>query len=233
MATQQEQEEYEKELGQFNIPIKANEAFSQINRTELPGVEALTIPGRRDGQTLMVNNDNEIEVYQWDLSQSKWIKIGVAVGSSDAAGKREKVSYLGKEYDYVFDIELDDSGRKLKLPYNVNEDPYFAAQHFIHRHELDQSFLDQIAHFIIKNTQSETIAPSATSTSTYYDPFTGEGRYVPPPSNTNGGYGSTGNSTGAVDPFTGIVSYKKKLVIYLLLMLYFYSSKAQVLITQV
>ncbi len=206
MSSKAEQEEYERELGQFSIPIKASEQFSQINRTELPGVEALSIPGMKDGQTLMINNDNEIEVYQWDLSETKWVKIGVAVGSSDAGGgAREKTSYLGKEYDYVFDIELDDSGRKLKLPYNINEDPYFAAQQFIHRHELDQAFLDQIAHFIIKNTQSETIAPAVTQTSTYYDPFTGQGRYVPPPaSSTNG---SNYSSSGVVDPFTGSGAY--------------------------
>ncbi len=69
MATKAEQEEYERELGQFAIPIKASETFSQINRTELPGIEALTLPGKRDGQTLMINNGNEIEVHQWDLSE--------------------------------------------------------------------------------------------------------------------------------------------------------------------
>ena len=124
MATKQEMEEFERELAQFAIPLKSNQTLSQLNRTELPGVEALGVPGKRDGQTLMINNGTEIEVHQWDSSEVRWVKIGVAVGSSEGAGggaSGAKTSYLGKDYDYVFDIELDDSGPKLKLPYNLSE----------------------------------------------------------------------------------------------------------------
>ena len=100
MASKSEIEEYERELGQFTIPLKANEAMSQIKRTELPGVEALTIHGKRDGQTLMINNGTEVEVHQWDGAENKWVKIGVAVGSSDGGGgsegSRQKTTYLGK-----------------------------------------------------------------------------------------------------------------------------------------
>ena len=39
VANKSELDEYERELGQFTIPLKANEAMSQINRTQLPGVE--------------------------------------------------------------------------------------------------------------------------------------------------------------------------------------------------
>ena len=41
--------------------------------------------------------------------------------------------YQGKEYDYVFDIEIDEPRMTLKLPYNVAEDPWMAAQTFIHK----------------------------------------------------------------------------------------------------
>ena len=48
----------------------------------------------------MISNENEIEVYQWSKADDRWIKIGVAVGSSSAgggaAGSRQKSSYLGK-----------------------------------------------------------------------------------------------------------------------------------------
>ena len=209
MATKQEVEEYERELSQFAIPIKSNAALSQVNRMDLPTIEALSVPGRSDGQTLMINNENEIEVYQWDSAESRWVKIGVAVGSSDAApAGSKKVNHLGTDYDYVFDIELDDSGPKLKLPYNLSEDPYHAAQKFIHRHDLNQLFLDQIAQFIINNTQSQTIG-SAPSTESYCDPFTGERRYVPPaatlpPANTTPSRGYVG---GGYDPFTGSNAY--------------------------
>jgi phospholipase A-2-activating protein len=170
--------------------------MSQINRTELPGVEALANHGKRDGQTIMINNENEIEVYSWSEVEMRWVKIGVAVGSSTAAGgsNREKVLFEGKEYDFVFDISLDDEGTSLKLPYNLSEDPWFTAQAFIHKHELSQIFLDQIAQFIITNTKGQTIISQNTS---YVDPFTGEGRYTP----GNSEIAASGGSH--FDPFTG------------------------------
>lgn len=206
MATKSEKEEYETELSQFAIPIKTNEAMSQIDRTQLPSIEALSQPGLKDGQTLMISNENEIEVYQWSKSDDRWIKIGVAVGSSTSAGgssgSRQKASYLGKEYDYVFDIQLDDENTKLKLPYNLSEDPYFVAQQFIYKHELSQSYLDEIALFIINNTKGETIGNSGPSP--YFDPFTGENRYVP------SGFNSAAPSNqhlSSADPFTGSSSF--------------------------
>lgn len=216
LATKPEQEEYERELSQFAIPLKTNEALSQLNRRDLPTIEALSVPGKKDGQTLMINNENEIEVYQWDAGEMRWIKIGVAVGSTDGGSQAaKKVSHLGQEYDFVFDIELDESGPKLKLPYNLSEDPYFAAQKFIHKHDLNQVFLDQIAQFIISNTQSETITRGDEKSSDYYDPFTGSGRYVPPPStssaapsNNNRATSGSGSRSAAYDPFTGQNAYR-------------------------
>ena len=214
MASKSEQEEYERELAQFAIPLKTNQAMAQINRTELPGIEALANPGRHDGQTLMINNENEAEVYQWDETDSRWVKIGVAVGSSDAAGgQTKKTVYLGKEYDYVFDIELDEGGAKLKLPFNLSEDPYHAAQKFIHKHELSQMFLDQIAQFLITNTQGETIGASGAA-SQYFDPFTGGGRYVPPAGSANG---ADLSSSAVGDPFTGRFNMEFYLVQFVLI----------------
>ena len=174
--------------------------MSQINRSELPGVEALSRHGKKDGQTIMINNENEIEVYSWSEAEIRWVKIGVAVGSSTAAGgsNREKVLFEGKEYDFVFDISLDDDGTSLKLPYNLSEDPWFTAQAFIHKHELNQIFLDQIAQFIITNTKGQTITSQSSS---YADPFTGEGRYTP------GNSENTASGGSYFDPFTGQARY--------------------------
>lgn len=202
MSNKGELESYEKELASFAISTKTDEKLSEIKLNDLPGIEALDRPGRKDGQSIVVNNNNEAEVYTWEASEMRWVKIGVAVGSSGSGGggggARQKTSYLGKEYDYVFDIELDDTKSALKLPYNVSEDPYHAAQKFIHEHELSQYFLDQIAQFIINNTKSETIG-DASQGSTYYDPFTGENRYVPGSESSNG----RPNPSGFLDPFTG------------------------------
>jgi phospholipase A-2-activating protein len=54
MATKSEQEEYETELSKFAIPLKSNAAMSQIDRTQLPSIEALAIPGKK-GKLVKIN----------------------------------------------------------------------------------------------------------------------------------------------------------------------------------
>jgi hypothetical protein len=54
---------------------------------------------------------------QWDSASSSWTKIGDVV---DAVGSSEKQVYEGKEYDYVFNVDIKDGAPPLKLPYNVN-----------------------------------------------------------------------------------------------------------------
>jgi phospholipase A-2-activating protein len=53
---------------------------------------------------------------QWDAS-SGWQKIGDVV---DAVGSSRKQLYEGREYDYVFDVDIKDGVPPLKLPYSVN-----------------------------------------------------------------------------------------------------------------
>jgi PFU (PLAA family ubiquitin binding) len=53
---------------------------------------------------------------QWDTSTSSWVKIGDVV---DAVGSNRKQLHEGKEYDYVFDVDIKDGAPPLKLPYNV------------------------------------------------------------------------------------------------------------------
>ena len=38
----------------------------------------------------------------------------------DAVGQGRKQLYKGKEYDYVFDVDIQDGVPPLKLPYNVS-----------------------------------------------------------------------------------------------------------------
>lgn len=57
-----------------------------------------------------------------------WQKIGEVV---DAVGSGRKQLYQGKEYDYVFDVDVQDGVPPLKLPYNANglltPIPFFVA----------------------------------------------------------------------------------------------------------
>jgi phospholipase A-2-activating protein len=175
MANLSEISAFEEELASSSIQTKTGD-MGEIKIDDLPNEDALKKPGQRDGQTTMINKGGgQIEAYQWNMSDKRWMKIGDVVGSADstaqgqASATGEKIMFEGKYYDYVFNVELDKNS-SLKLPYNINEDPWYAAQAFIHRHELDQMFLDQIAQFIISNTKGMVIDQRA---SDYTDPFTG------------------------------------------------------------
>ena len=110
-----------------------------------------------------------------------------------------KSLHEGKEYDFVFNVDIEDGAPPLKLPFNKNEDPWMAAQKFIHRHELPQVYLETVANFVITNAKLD-VAPAVPAVlSEFADPFTGEGRYIP------GGSSSAGN--GGIDPFTGTGRY--------------------------
>jgi len=41
----------------------------------------------------------------------------------DAVGQGRKQLYEGKEYDYVFDVDIAEGAPALKLPYNVTGKP--------------------------------------------------------------------------------------------------------------
>lgn len=45
-----------------------------------------------------------------------WQQLGTVV---DAVGQGRKQLYEGKEYDYVFDVDIQDGVPPLKLPFNV------------------------------------------------------------------------------------------------------------------
>lgn len=141
--------------------------------------------------------DGKVICYQW--ASGKWNPLGDVIG---AAGGSQSTSgknlFEGKEYDYVFSVDISDLLPPLKLPYNNGDDPYVAAQNFIHKHELPQTYLDEVANFIIKNAAANPIAPN---TQGYRDPFTGGSRYVP---GSDQGFNS---NSGNVDPFTGGASY--------------------------
>lgn len=75
-----------------------------------------------------------------------------------------------QEYDYVFNVDIEDGKPPLKLPFNCDEDPWFAAQKFIHENNLSQLYLDQVANFIVNNSKQSV--PRHTSDA-FSDPFTG------------------------------------------------------------
>ncbi|XP_057317804.1 phospholipase A-2-activating protein [Microplitis mediator] len=170
---------------------KAQKELANIKINELPSMRALGQPGTRDGQTKMINEGGKAIAYSWSQSEEQWVKVGDVVGAVN--NDSQKQLYEGKEYDYVFSIDIQDGVPPLKLPYNRTEDPWHVAQTFIHQNGLSQMFLDQIANFIVKNSDS---TPSFNPNSSYADPFTGGNRYIP-------GSGLPNAPLAQADPFTG------------------------------
>uniref|UniRef100_A0A8V0XQN2 Phospholipase A-2-activating protein n=1 Tax=Gallus gallus TaxID=9031 RepID=A0A8V0XQN2_CHICK len=192
-ASAEEIQAFENELSQASIDPKTGD-LGDINADDLPGKEHLKDPGMRDGQTRLIKDNGKVEAYQWSVSEGRWIKIGDVVGSSGGTQQTSgKVLFEGKEYDYVFTIDVNESGPSYKLPYNISDDPWLTAYNFLQKNDLNPMFLDQVAKFIIDNTKGQ--APLNTNTE-FSDPFTGAGRYVP-------GSSSLSNTAPAADPFTG------------------------------
>lgn len=183
---------FEEELSKYTLA--AQQELGGIKLTDLPGPEALYEPGRKDGQQKMVRQGDNVSVHSWNMAEQKWDKIGDVVG---AAGGTEATSgkklHKGKEYDYVFDIEIDEPKMTLKLPFNVADDPYMAAQKFIHDHDLSQNYLDEIATHIQRNTGGQSLGIGAFGNT---DPLTGGSSY------TGGGHevGPVAMDTGASNP---------------------------------
>ncbi|KAG5354599.1 Protein DOA1 [Yarrowia sp. B02] len=164
------------EIEEFEATV-ANSAIGKdqvgdINKDKLPGPELLTKPGTKEGEVVMVKGNGIVEAHQWSASSSSWTKIGEVVDAP--GGERKKMADDGKEYDYIFDVDVEEGQPALKLPYNANENVYAAAQRFIDAHELPQGYLEEIVQFIIKNTGGVNLGGDSGPAP---DPY--GGRYVP------------------------------------------------------
>ncbi|VDM62738.1 unnamed protein product [Angiostrongylus costaricensis] len=128
---------------------------------------------------------------------TEYIKGHVPEAAAAAVQPTQRVTVDGKEYDYAFDVTVDD-GRKLRLPYNLDEDPEVAAQRFVEKHNLPISFLAKVTGLL----RSQSCDSSNTSQSSeFLDPLTGNNRYVP--KKTSG----SSSSVAIADPFTGTSRY--------------------------
>ncbi|KAK2722420.1 phospholipase A-2-activating protein-like [Artemia franciscana] len=164
----------------IKVEVAVQQQNDEIDIKNLPGPESLLEPGTRDSQFKIINENNERICYSWSASKQEWEKIGNVVGVNDknkqcSSGKE----YMGKRYDFVFDVDVQEGLPPIQLPFNEGDDPYMAAQKFLTENELSQHFLDEVANFIIKNSNWNATKLQSSSSSSYVDPFTGAGRYVP------------------------------------------------------
>ena len=77
----------------------------------------MTVKGKKNGEVRMFKNGNKPEVYAWDSSEGSWTKIGDVIGGTSKKEYEGDRFFPAGEYDYVFDVEDDQGGKKL-LPCN-------------------------------------------------------------------------------------------------------------------
>ncbi|KAI9828221.1 MAG: hypothetical protein M1819_004585 [Sarea resinae] len=173
-------------IAAFEDSVKSSSIPQQqvgdVNKEKLPGPEFLTQKsGTKEGQVVMIREaDGSVTAHQWSQGTAQWISVGTVVDAVGSSGK--KVDFGGKEYDYVFDVDIEDGKPPLKLPYNLSQNPYEAATKFIEDNELPIGYLDQVANFITTNTQGATIGQQSSAPQSVpqgADPWGQESRYRP------------------------------------------------------
>ncbi|KAM5548993.1 hypothetical protein ABKV19_000424 [Rosa sericea] len=173
-----ELESYFSQLTQHKISRKR---VGGLKLEDLPGLEALQIPGTSDGQTKIVREGDNGVAYAWNVREQKWDKIGEVVDGPDDGMKRPVLD--GSEYDHVFDVDIGDGEPIRKLPYNRSDNPYDTADKWLLKENLPLSYREQVVAFILQNTGQKdfTLDP------TFRDPYTGASAYVPGQSSSKSG----------------------------------------------
>ncbi|XP_054777900.1 uncharacterized protein LOC129285936 [Prosopis cineraria] len=169
VADPQELDLYTSELSQYKSSSKR---VGGLKLEELPGLEALKIPGTSDGQTKVVREGDNGVAYAWNMREQNWDKIGEVVDGPDNANRP---ILDGVQYDYVFDVDIGDGLPTRKLPYNRSDNPYDAADKWLLKENLPLSFREQIVQFILQNTGQKDMTFDAS----FRDPYTGSSAYIP------------------------------------------------------
>lgn len=167
-------QQFESSVQQSAIP---QQQVGNINKEKLPGPDFLQRKsGTKEGQVQMIREHNgSVTAHTWSSATQEWIAVGTVV---DAAGSGKKTEYQGQDYDYVFDVDVEDGKPPLKLPYNVAQNPYEAATKFIADNELPAGYVEQVAQFILQNTQGATLGTQE-SAAEGPDPLGQDKRYRP------------------------------------------------------
>ena len=167
---------FEESVKSSSIP---QQQVGDVNKEKLPGPEFLVQKsGTKEGQVVMIRQpDGSVTAHQWSQGAQEWLNVGTVVDAVGSSGKKK--DYLGKDYDYVFDVDIEDGKPPLKLPYNLSQNPYEAARKFIEDNELPMTYLDEVSNFITTNTQGATIGQTSQPPATGSDPWGTESRYRP------------------------------------------------------
>jgi len=173
---------FEESNQMYAIPAETAAQGQPFEKENLPGPEALrTQVGQKDGQQLFIReSDGNVTAHLWSASSSRWNLVGTVV-AGEGTGASKKI-HDGKEYDYVFDIDIEDGKPPLKLPYNLTENVWDAAQKFLESNELPLSYYEQVANWIQEQTRGarlgqDTSGPNQPPQAS--DPWGTDRRYRP------------------------------------------------------
>eukprot|EP00903_Cladosiphon_okamuranus_P020256 g18590.t1 len=103
--------------------------------------------GKSEGQVQVFQRAGKAIAAQWSAASSTWIEVGEVMGSSEGG------QVDGESFDRVYPIEVEGQGgavRKLQIGYNDGQNPFVAAQNFIDKNELPQTYLNEIAEHLTK-----------------------------------------------------------------------------------
>ncbi|KAJ7706978.1 WD40-repeat-containing domain protein [Mycena rosella] len=171
-------------------------ASHDVEKIKVETMDALNTPGRA-GQTKLILNGDVTEVYQWD--GSVWQRIGERAEGPSGSGPT-KTYFEGKEYDYVWNVAIEDGEPALKLPYNVADSPAAAAQGFLERNNLSLNHVNTIVEYIYQNTPGQTLGTGGGEQ--YVDPYTGASRYQ-----SSAASAPAAPASSYMDPYTGASRY--------------------------
>ena len=147
MCEAKEREEYEETMGQLML---AN--MEAIEPSTLVGEEALTQPGTKDGQVLVVNAEGKgPTAYQWSDDAQTWVEVGSVMGKSN------KQSVDGVEYDSVTTVFVSET-QSVKLGVNRDDDPYDVADRFCDLYDLPADAKQQIVAHVRPLTDELAVA---------------------------------------------------------------------------
>ncbi|KAF6166573.1 hypothetical protein GIB67_005435 [Kingdonia uniflora] len=161
---------YASEISQYKCSRKK---VGGLKLEDLPGMEALYIPGTTDGQTKIVREGDNGIAYGWNAIEQKWDKIGEVVDGPEDSLNRPVLD--GIQYDHVFDVDIGDGEPIRKLPYNRRDNPYDAADKWLLKESLPLSYRQQVVEFILQNSGQKDFALDTS----FRDPYTGANAYVP------------------------------------------------------
>ncbi|KAJ7481132.1 phospholipase A-2-activating protein [Mycena galericulata] len=171
-------------------------ASHDVEQVKVESMDALNTPGKKVGQTILVLNGDVTEVYNWD--GSTWQRIGERA-EAPSSGETTKTFFEGKEYDYVWNVAIEDGEPALKLPYNVSDNPAAAAQRFLERNNLPLTHVNTIVEYIYQNTPGQTLGGGGEQ---YVDPYTGASRYQ-----SSAARAPAAPTSSYMDPYTGASRY--------------------------